>query len=187
MALLVWVPLCRLVALNNSSFVSYSNDMLGVTVNHFVMAIMNEYQFEKSLQMDAHLRWYTVVKHAILIYHISCWCPKCLTASRLIDRFFLDLLPQAVLVIRRGTGKSNWLEGDSCQLQNPVACSGLESEAFRVPNGYFWHLRAGWFRGYGSSQFPLVLCNFHVLNDLLLIYICKLHWNLNRPVTFFCM
>lgn len=30
---------------------------MGVTVTHFVMAIMNEFKFDRSLQMDAHLRW----------------------------------------------------------------------------------------------------------------------------------
>ena len=28
----------------------------------------------------------------------------------------------------------------------------------------------------------IYICNFHVLNHLLLIYICKLHWNLNSGV-----
>ena len=32
-----------------------------------------------------------------------------------------------------------------------------------------------------SGKLPLIyMCNFHVLNHLLLIYMCKLHWNLNR-------
>ena len=43
----------------------------------------------------------------------------------------------------------------------------------------------------GSELFPaseaiksgkllmICICNFHVLSNLLLIYICKLHWNLN--------
>ena len=32
-----------------------------------------------------------------------------------------------------------------------------------------------------TGNFLLVyISNFHVLNHLLLIYICKLHWNLNR-------
>ena len=31
-----------------------------------------------------------------------------------------------------------------------------------------------------SGTFLMIfICNFHVLSDLLLIYICKLHWNLN--------
>jgi hypothetical protein len=29
----------------------------GVSVTHFVMAIVNEFKFDDSLQMDAHLRW----------------------------------------------------------------------------------------------------------------------------------
>ena len=27
----------------------------------------------------------------------------------------------------------------------------------------------------------MYICNFHVLSNLLLIYICKLHWNPTRP------
>jgi len=29
----------------------------GITVNHFVMAVINEFQFDASLDMDTHLRW----------------------------------------------------------------------------------------------------------------------------------
>ena len=31
--------------------------MLGVTVNHFTFAVLNEFRFDDSLHMDAHLRW----------------------------------------------------------------------------------------------------------------------------------
>ena len=30
-----------------------------------------------------------------------------------------------------------------------------------------------------GESLQICICNFHVLNHLLLIYICKLHWNLN--------
>ena len=30
-----------------------------------------------------------------------------------------------------------------------------------------------------GESFMIYICNFHVLSHLLLIYICKLHWNLN--------
>ena len=34
----------------------------------------------------------------------------------------------------------------------------------------------------GQVHFLLIcICNFHVISNLLLIYICKLHWNLISP------
>ena len=33
----------------------------------------------------------------------------------------------------------------------------------------------------------IYICNFHVLNDLLLIYICKLHWNLQDLCVCVCL
>jgi hypothetical protein len=35
------------------------------------------------------------------------------------------------------------------------------------------------FDAYGKVHFLIYICNFHVLNHFLLIYIWKLHWNLN--------
>ena len=48
--------------------------------------------------------------------------------------------------------------------------------------GYYWNAGLIAFRSKGKLHM-IYVCNIQVLSHVLLIYICKLHWNLNSSVT----
>ena len=76
------------------------------------------------------------------------------------------------LVIDCGDAGYSWVQGQSCRFT--LRCSSSQ-DCLRWLAGFREHI------AYAKkvNLHMIYICTFHVFIDLLWIYICKLHWNLN--------